>query len=182
MVTRLQVTGVKGIGAILTSFAMYMMHIINEAIIVLVFIMFVDVASGLMRAFLTKSLNSTVGWAGAIKKFSALLLIGVAGSIEFMVISAGQDPKGFIVLGVTSFFIVNETLSILENFAQIGLPIPPILYNVLEKLHKDPLGKEQRVERDPTLDRIDKLKLMQENQILHQEIVKNKSENKEEKT
>lgn len=172
--TRLQVAGFKSISALIASFTMYMMSVINEAIVVLVFLMFLDMASGVMRSFMTKSWNSTVGMSGVIKKVAVLLLIGMAGAIEYMVMSIGQDSKGIIIIGVTSFFIVNEGISILENCAQIGLPIPPILYNALEKLHKDPYGKEKRMERHPEMDRIDKVALLKENEILQHELKKEK--------
>lgn len=174
--TRLQVTGFKSIGALIASFTMYMLNIINEAIVVLVFLMFLDMITGIMRSFMTKSWNSTVGMSGVIKKVAVILLIGMAGAIEYMLMSVGQDSKGIIIIGVTSFFIVNEGISILENCAQIGLPIPPILYNALEKLHKDPTGKEKRLERHPEMDRIDKVALLKENEILKSELVKKERE------
>lgn len=178
--TRLQVSGLKGVGALIASFLMYMLEIINEAIVVLVFFMLLDMLSGIMRSFVTKSWNSTVGFSGVIKKFSIILLIGMAGAIEYMVTSIGQDSKGLILIGVTSFFIVNEGISVLENFAQIGLPIPPFLYNALEKLHKDPSGKEHRLERHPEMDRMDKVQLLKENEVLREELAVVKEENMKE--
>ena len=169
--TRLQITGVKSIGALLASFAMYMLQIVNEAIVVLVFFMLLDMITGVMRSFLTKSWNSTVGMAGIIKKVAIFILIGMAGAVEYIALSVGQDSKGFVILGVTSFFIVNEGISILENCAQLGLPIPPVLYNVLEKLHKDPSGKEKRLLRHPSMEKLDKAKLLKENEILQHELL-----------
>lgn len=180
--TRLQITGVKSIGALVTSFGMYMLHIINEAIVVLVFLMLLDMITGVMRSFMTKSWNSTVGMSGVIKKVAIFVLIGMAGAVEYVALSAGQDSKGLVILGVTSFFIVNECISILENTAQIGLPIPPVLYNALEKLHKAPSGKEISVNRHPEMARLDKLTLLKENEILQSEILKKETENKEEDT
>lgn len=176
--TRLQVAGFKSIGALVASFTMFMMNIVNEALIVLVFLIFLDMTTGVMRSFLTKSWNSTVGMSGIIKKVAVILLIGMAGAIEHMVMSVGQDSKGIIIIGVTSFFIVNEGISILENCAQIGLPIPPILYNALEKLHKNPYGKEERIARHPEMERLDKTALLKENEILQHELKKEKEETK----
>ncbi|GEM_PF-4392807 len=172
--TRLQVTGLKSVGALVASFTMFMLDVINEALVVLVFLMLIDMITGVLRSFLTKSINSTIGAAGIVKKFASILLIGMAGAIEYMLMSVGQDSKGILILGVTSFFIVNEGISILENCAQLGLPIPPILYNALEKLHKDPDGKEKRLARNPEMDRIDKVELLKENEILHTELKKEK--------
>lgn len=105
--------------------------------------MMLDMITGVMRGFMTKSWNSTVGASGIIKKVAVILPIGMAGAIEYMVMSIGQDSRVVIIVGVTSFFIVNEGISILENCAQLGLPIPPILFNALEKLHKDPNRKRK---------------------------------------
>lgn len=170
--TRLGITGVKGVGAMLTSFAIYIIGIVNEAIVVLVFFMLLDMLTGLLRSYITKSWNSTVGMAGIIKKVAILILIGMAGGVEYIMISSGQNPKGLVILGVTSFFIVNEGISILENCAQLGLPIPPVLYNALDKLNKDPWGKEERLNRNPHLEKLDKIELIKENEILQQEIKK----------
>lgn len=172
----MEITGIKAIGALLTSFAAYILGIVNEAIIVLVFFMFLDMATGLLRSWLTKSWNSTVGMAGVIKKFGIFVLIGMAGGIEYIAVSAGQDPKGMIILGVTSFFIVNEGISILENCAQLGLPIPPVLYNALEKLNKEPIGKDHLLERNPQLEKMDKADLIKEVNVLQQEIKLEKKE------
>lgn len=166
----MDVAGIKAIGALLTSFAVYILGIVNEVIIVLVFFMFLDMATGLLRSWLTKSWNSTVGMAGIIKKVAIFFLIGMAGGVEYIAISAGQDPKGIVILGVTSFFIVNEGISILENCAQLGLPIPPVLYNALEKLNKEPIGKEHLLERNPKLEELDKVELIKEVNVLQQEI------------
>jgi len=151
---------------------MYIIGIVNEALIVLVFFMILDMVTGILRSFMTKSWNSTIGMSGIIKKVAILILVGMAGGVEYIVIAAGQDPKGFVVLGVTSFFIVNEGISILENCAQLGLPIPPVLYNALDKLNRDPWGKDERIERNPHLEELDRIELIKENELLQQEILK----------
>ncbi|MGN7409980.1 phage holin family protein [Sporosarcina sp. SAFN-010] len=176
--TRLEVTGVKGIGALFISFLIYLIGVINEAVVVLMFFMILDGVTGLLRAYVTKSWDSTIGFAGVVKKLGVFVMIGMAAGIEYMVMSVGQDPKGLVLLGVTSFFIVNEGISILENCAQIGLPIPAVLFNALEKMHRDPSGKEQRLIRSPMLDRIDKKELLKENEALHTQLNKKKEEEK----
>ncbi|WP_251638960.1 holin family protein [Sporosarcina sp. NCCP-2716] len=177
--TRLQVTGFKSIGALVASFAMYMLNVINEAVVVLFFFMLLDVITGLLRSYITKSWDSTIGFAGVVKKLGVFVMIGMAAAIEFMVMSVGQDSHGLVLLGVTSFFIVNEGISILENCAQFGLPIPAVLFNALEKMHRDPSGKEQRLIRHPMLDRIDKKELLKENEALLNKL-NQKEEEKEE--
>lgn len=179
MMSRLEVTGVKGLGALIISFLIYMIDVVNEAIVVLVFFMLLDMITGLLRSWVTKSLDSTIGFAGVVKKFAIIIMVGMAAALEFMVMAVGQDPHGFVLLGVTSFFIVNEGISILENCAQIGLPIPAALFNALEKLHRDPTGKEQRIARHPVMDRLDKSDLLKQNEILQHELQQLKKKEEE---
>lgn len=65
---------------------------------------------------------------------------------------------------------MNEGISILENCAQLGLPIPPILYTALEKLNREPAGKEHLLERNPQLQEMDKVQLIKEVEVLQKEI------------
>lgn len=172
----MEVAGLKSIGALLVGFMTYILGIVNEAVVVLIFFMFLDMGTGLLRSWLTKSWNSTVGMAGIIKKVAILILVGMSGGVEFIIHSAGQDAQGIVVLGVTSFFIVNEGISILENCAQLGLPIPPILYNALEKLNREPAGKEHLLERNSQLQELDKVELIKEVEVLQKEINLDKKE------
>lgn len=174
--TRMEVTGFKGLGALIISFVIYMIDVVNEAVVVLVFFMFLDVITGLLRSWVTKSWDSTIGFAGVVKKLGVFVMIGMAAAVEYMVISVGQDPKSLVILGTTSFFIVNEGLSILENCAQMGLPIPAVLFNALEKMHRDPSGKDHRLVRHPILDRIDKKELLKENEALQHQLAKKKED------
>lgn len=172
----MEVVGVKGIGALIVSFVAYILGIVNEWVVVLVFFMLLDMGTGLLRSWITKSWNSTIGMAGIIKKVAMVFLIGMAGGVEYIINTAGQDSKGLVVIGVTSFFIVNEGISIMENCAQLGLPIPPVLYNALEKLNKEPIGKEHLLERNPHLQKLDKVELIKEVEVLHKEIKTEKKE------
>lgn len=166
---RWEVAAVKGIMATITSFAVYLAGLIDAATVVLLFFMFLDMVTGLLRAWMTKSLNSTLGLAGLIKKFAVFVVLAMTAGIEYFFIHMGQDTNGLLILGVASFFVVNEGLSILENCAQMGLPIPPVLYNALDKLNRDPGGKEQQLLRDPVLEQIDKAALLKELQQAQQE-------------
>lgn len=53
--------GVKSIGVLVISFLIYMVGVVNEAVIVLIFFMILDVLTGVLRSYITKSLDSTVG-------------------------------------------------------------------------------------------------------------------------
>jgi len=57
-----------------------------------------------------------------------------------------MDTNTVLTIGVTSFFIANEGLSIVENAAQMGAPIPQPLLDALDKLNQA-AGKEQQVKK-----------------------------------
>ncbi len=95
-----------------------------------------DILSGLIGAFMRKEVSSTVSWAGIGKK--ALILIIVAGA-EYAGNLADLQISETLTLGamVAGFYAVNEFISILENAAAAGIPIPKFLRDVLQKLNSE---------------------------------------------
>ena len=91
-----------------------------------------DIATGLIAAFHEKKLSSAIGFKGISKKALILLLVGLA---HMMDESIGGGALRGAVLG---FYISNEGLSVLENAARLGLPVPQKLKGALIQLH----GKE----------------------------------------
>jgi|SRR5690554_763721 len=133
--------------AVVTAFLSHLLGIVNELVVVLLFFMVLDMVTGLMRGLLTKTLNSTIGLKGIFKKVAMLIVIGVSAGVEFALAQTGMDTGTLLTVTVTCFFIVNEGISILENSGQLGVPIPPILREALEKVHS-PRGKDQVVTRN----------------------------------
>ena len=97
------------------------------------FLMFVviDYATGLMAAFVQKKVSSEVGFKGICKKVFILMLVGVAHIIDLHVVGTGSALRGAVIC----FYMSNEGLSLLENAAHIGLPIPDKLRDILSQLH-----------------------------------------------
>ncbi|MCL2354416.1 MAG: phage holin family protein, partial [Oscillospiraceae bacterium] len=89
----------------------------------------VDYITGIIKAIYDKKLNSKIGAMGIVKKIGYLVLVGVAAQIDNIM---GQT--GVIRTMVIYFFVANEGLSIVENWAGMGLPIPKKLKDVLEQL------------------------------------------------
>jgi toxin secretion/phage lysis holin len=58
-------------------------------------------------------------------------LVGVAHILDVEVIGTGSVLRTAIIF----FYLSNEGVSILENSAHLGLPIPEKLKEVLEQLH-----------------------------------------------
>ena len=97
----------------------------------LIIFMVLDYITGLMCAIIDKKLSSAVGFKGICKKVLILLLVGVANIVDVHVVGTGSALRGAVVC----FYLSNEGLSLLENAAYIGLPVPEKLRTVLAQLH-----------------------------------------------
>lgn len=93
----------------------------------------VDYVTGVMVGILNKELSSRIGFRGIFKKVVIFCLVAVAHIIDTRVIQNGSVLRTAVVF----FYLSNEGISILENAAQIGLPIPKKLKEVLEQIKED---------------------------------------------
>ena len=100
-------------------------------LIALVVFMALDYITGLMCAIMDKKLSSAVGFKGICKKVLILMLVGVANILDVHVVGQGSALRGAVI----AFYLSNEGLSLLENAAYIGLPIPDKLREILAQLH-----------------------------------------------
>ena len=101
----------------------------------LVFVV-VDYITGVMCAIEDRKLSSAVGFRGLCRKVLTFLLVGIAQVLDVHVL----NQPGVLRTAVIFWAIANNGLSILENAAHLGLPIPEQLKQVLEQLH-DRAGK-----------------------------------------
>ncbi len=90
-----------------------------------------DYITGIMCAVLDKNLSSEVGFRGIFKKVLIFSLVGIGHIIDQSVIGDGSVIRTAVIF----FYLSNEGVSILENAAYIGLPVPQKLKDVLEQLH-----------------------------------------------
>ena len=109
----------------------YFLGGMDGLMIALIVLMTLDYVSGVMCAIIDKKLSSAVGFKGICKKVFILMLVGVAHIIDLHVVGTGSALRGAVIC----FYMSNEGLSLLENAAHIGLPIPDKLKAVLEQLH-----------------------------------------------
>ncbi len=91
----------------------------------------VDYITGVMCAVSDKSLSSAVGFKGICRKVLIFVLVGVANVIDVQVIGTGSVLRTAVIF----FYLSNEGVSLLENAAHLGLPIPEKLKTVLQQLH-----------------------------------------------
>ena len=116
----------------------------NGMLIALVVLMALDYITGVMCAIADHKLSSSVGFKGICKKVFILMLVGVANIVDVHVVSSGSALRAAVIC----FYLSNEGVSILENAAHIGLPIPEKLKVVLEQLHGRTDEKGEKDEQD----------------------------------
>lgn len=90
----------------------------------------VDYVTGIMVAVLEKKLSSEVGFRGIFKKVLIFCMVAIGNILDTHIIKSGSIMRTAVVF----FYLSNEGISILENVALIGLPIPQKLKDVLEQL------------------------------------------------
>lgn len=90
-----------------------------------------DYLSGVFCAVHDKKLSSAVGFKGIARKVLIFILVGIANIIDVHVLG----EVGIMRTAVIFFYLSNEGLSLVENAAHLGLPIPEKLKAVLEQLH-----------------------------------------------
>lgn len=92
----------------------------------LVWLMALDIVTGILAAFVAKKLSSDATFRGMAKK--AMVLCIVAGA-HFASGATGVD----LHLGpiVAAFYCLNELVSLVENGAAVGIPIPKALVDAI---------------------------------------------------
>ena len=91
-----------------------------------------------MCAISDKTLSSEVGFKGICRKVLIFLLVGIGNIIDAQVLGS----PGVLRTAVIFFYLSNEGVSLLENAAHLGLPVPDAIKTVLEQLHDRSDGKE----------------------------------------
>ena len=99
----------------------------------------IDYITGIMCAIADHSLSSEVGFKGICRKVLIFLLVGIAHILDVHVIGSG----GVLRTAIIFFYISNEGVSLLENSAHLGRPVPEKIKVVLEQLHDRSESKEE---------------------------------------
>ena len=91
----------------------------------------IDYLSGVACAISDHNLSSQIGFKGIFKKVLIFLLVGIGHILDTQVIGSGSVLRTAVIF----FYLSNEGVSLIENAAHLGLPIPEKLKSVLEQLH-----------------------------------------------
>ena len=100
-------------------------------LIALIVFVTLDYITGVMCAIVDKKLSSAVGFKGIFKKVLIFALVGIGHILDTHVIGSGSAMRTAVIF----FYLSNEGLSLIENAAHIGLPIPEKLREILAQLH-----------------------------------------------
>ena len=131
----------KGVVAIVGTALTWLFGAWDTALMVLVCFMVLDYCTGVVRAFINKEVSSDIGLKGIARKTVILIVLIVAVLLDRL-LNTGTWVFRTIVC---YFYIANEGISLLENCAGLGLPVPESIQNALVQL-KDGEKKELKGE------------------------------------
>ncbi|MTN80163.1 hypothetical protein GMB34_05085 [Turicibacter sanguinis] len=114
----------------------------DTALIVLICFMILDYTTGLTRAWVNQEVSSDVGLKGIARKSIILVVLIVAVLLDRLLNTGSWVFRTLVCY----FYIANEGISLLENCAGLGLPIPEKLKDSLGQL-KDGEKKELKEEK-----------------------------------
>ena len=130
---------VAAIGGAIASFFVNMPPLVW----ILIAVMSIDYITGLICGAMGKSKKTETGylashaaWLGLMKKALILLVVLLAALLDAAV-SKGAGISFEAVMGATClWFIASEGLSVLENVASMGVPVPKIMMKLLEVMRE----------------------------------------------
>lgn len=123
----------KNIMCILFSIFSYLIGGIDHMLISLLIMITIDYITGVLKGIYECKLSSRISIKGIIKKIGYLLVVIVATIFDRIL----YDDTFAIRTLVIYFFLANESISILENWSSIGLPLPKKLKEITKKLKND---------------------------------------------
>ncbi len=100
--------------------------------ILLIFII-MDYVTGVSAAFKTKTLKSSVGFEGLMKKGAIFLIVILAAQLDRIT----GNAAGVFRTATAFFFIANEGLSTVENVGEMGVKLPGFITGALTKLRDE---------------------------------------------
>lgn len=98
---------------------------------VLVGLMFLDILTGFIAAWINRDVDSSYSYRGMLKKAQMLLMVAAAMMFEFIY---PDIPWAKIIAG---FLCLTELISIVENMGRSGIPLPKQLKDTLKKLREN---------------------------------------------
>lgn len=117
----------------------YLIGGIDKLIIAFTIFMACDYFTGILAGVIERKVSSRRAFNGLFKKVGMITFVIIAN--QFDIISG--NTEGFLRNAMLMFLIGTEGISILENLAKLGLPVPQFITNTFERLS----GNEHKQER-----------------------------------
>ena len=124
---------IKSAAAAIGGAAAYLWGPWDALITALIALAAIDYVTGVICAAVNGKLNSSVGFKGLMKKAFIFALVAVAGIADRVIAAANQAIRAAVIL----FYTANEAISIMENAAELGLPVPKRLKGMLTKAQNE---------------------------------------------
>lgn len=112
---------------------------VNGLFWALIAFMALDYITGVIVAVIEKRLSSEVGFRGLAKKFLILVFVAVGHIADTYILGGTPAAMSAVML----FYIANEGISIIENAAALGLPVPKKLNNIMEQIKNKSESEEK---------------------------------------
>lgn len=119
----------SGITGILT----YIFGGLDSLFFTLLIFIIIDYITGICKGIYKHELSSSTSIKGIIKKFGYILIVIVASFFDNIINDSSMAIRNLVIY----FFIANEAISILENWAIMELPLPKKLFYVFEKIKEE---------------------------------------------
>lgn len=120
------------IAALICGILSYMYGEFDGMMKILIFCIVCDYITGLASAYKNKELSSRIGFLGIMKKVTILLIVALCHITDMELFG----ESAFMKSAVCGFYIANESLSILENTAAMGVKYPQKLLETLKQFNK----------------------------------------------
>ena len=150
--------GIGGALSAVTAWLFARLGVLFYVLLILAAAMVVDYLTG-MLASKTEAIDHpddpSYGWSskkgakGIIKKVGYLCIIAVAMMVDWIILHVAADIgfeinlKAFFGIMVTVWYLLNETLSIIENAGRMGAPVPDWLKKYIAVL-KDKIDQKEQ--------------------------------------
>ena len=112
---------------------------VNGLFWALIAFMALDYITGVIVAVIEKRLSSEVGFRGLTKKFLILVFVAVGHISDTYILGGTPAAMSAVML----FYIANAGISIIENAAALGLPVPKKLTSIMEQIKNKSESEEK---------------------------------------
>lgn len=144
----------RGLIAIAVGGLSAYMRMMFVPLVILFAVIIIDYMSGMLKAWGNDELSSKVGLKGIIKKLCYLMLVCVAGVVDWLLWSGLRQVGITLDFGfcfgliVVIWLIINELISILENLEALKVPMPSFLRSLVGHLKQTVEAKTKTKEEN----------------------------------